>query len=909
MIKIIIFVILLITVIPVFEQLAEAHNPVCRMSSSTHVFPKILNGENRQNPDGSYWPGDGFFLIFKYWDNELCSGKSLKSLETSGNISAVSFNPNGNYRNDDRYNKYDLNAVKEWYKNTCNKSQDNEECKVYSVEISYGLAVNSNCFRNALYPNGTDFNMSKISECQVLEEMIRQNYTGQGKRKVPKPEGEGHSHVTQYSTTRPKFVPNILIPYNTIQFDWPIVNDVDQFPGKNLDATYYIDDPIGIHAKPNDPHRDDRGNTIMYVHRIVRNDVTYMDDDQCNKLNIDNKRNSVKRNNCELITSGLKQYSPFTIDAVNGDLLSTHYSANVTSQRLGLKDWVHYAEVYNLDVPSNIYRKIGEYRGTATALIVVYDPQIEYIDSWTRLDDGGFQSYDNNYTVGIKYLGSKGSNGFDDTSDIHPLRPMKITDIWFDVQMINIVNQTHNNSIDNPPRTTDVHGLEGLTVYDSVKQYIPNQENENDGWFDFSNWFDSNNKEQYYKELKEDWTDPANVIWNSEIDDSMIEKEGYMKVIRKNIFNKTLIEQGFHNITSFDTFISHNYAGKKLVEITDNFFQYPYGRFSYPVNISTYQITSNNIILDKQASIRDLEINEGYLDIYEFVSLPEYYMYNAYDEGFAFMQLSDMYEMNKHQTFNNNTIIFLLNKTGIMFDVSTWNNLTNNNITKKSINNANNEFTEIFNYLDRSRINDTRSFMGLINNTIKEVSNTNFEIKKFIRDDFIDFEHQTFMLHPTFYIINITVYKNNMYFNTIQYNTTDESVVKIQNITINISSNNHLEAYKDGAMTFVHTNDFFVDIVNFSVNGKNKSMNNCQILRCGITTPMNPSNSYIIYNSHGGSAISKKIIETMEFDDNSKNIIHMRLMGIVIFLFALYLTYRAFKWYYKAAGININFGK
>ncbi len=411
-----------------------------------------------------------------------------------------------------------------------------------------------------------------------------------------------------------------------ILFAFPQVYDRDGFPSKNLDATYYIDDAIGIHGWPDAVWKDERHATISFDTDITDTTVIEMDDHLCTGMHT--CHSSV---NHDRITEYLQ-------DTGNGDLLSVHYE----DSEHGIQNLLHYATLYNLGRPA------GEWTGAAKPLVVWYDPVIDSEMTWSITNDGGTTSFENRYGTALKYAGSEGG-GPGDTPGIHALRPMKVTDIYA-VQAIQTPLGTDYAKWQSDVTMTDAAGLDDTSIHPTVRGYIP---------------------EDHPLKTVTGWADAAPVYWNGTVQDAMIEKEGYIRIAVDGDIPAEAAPMLYLNMTTHDTLASRDYGGEQVTWLHAYGYGYPLGRFSIPLNATAWHVTAPlPPEIDGETDILEIRIRDESPDLYGRVSLVEHMLYNKTDHKYSYLRLGDTYQMNVPAYPGGPTSVILLNRTGIAYPTS-----------------------------------------------------------------------------------------------------------------------------------------------------------------------------------------------------------------------------------------------
>ncbi|MCJ8306563.1 MAG: hypothetical protein HRU07_05875, partial [Nitrosopumilus sp.] len=79
-------------IIPISVAYAVHLNSECNVSITGQYFPITFEGENRGNPDNSFYPGDGLHFIFLFKASDICNSFNVKPVESEGEIKLLSHN-------------------------------------------------------------------------------------------------------------------------------------------------------------------------------------------------------------------------------------------------------------------------------------------------------------------------------------------------------------------------------------------------------------------------------------------------------------------------------------------------------------------------------------------------------------------------------------------------------------------------------------------------------------------------------------------------------------------------------------------------------------------------------------------------------------------------------------------------
>ena len=429
----------------------------------------------------------------------------------------------------------------------------------------------------------------------------------------------------------------ILPSFGGVSFLYPAIPDLDNFDSKNNDGTYYLDDAIGIHSMPDVKWKNKRTGTISFESKIVSSDLQQIDFAGCEGL-------------CTVLQQG-KTISPSYHDIGNGDTISTHF----TSDSLGFAHVSYVSKMYNIG------KYVGKYSGTATPLVVIYEPKISDSDTWVRLADAKYQSFEDRYAIAVKYDGSFGGGIDDGNSTIRTERRMKVTDISNVSFMSNpfgvVLSDWKSNAT-----ISDAQGLADLHVLDSVYSYIP--------------------KDAKFVDV---FPNPAKVKFNSTSQSLQIDSAGYMRILRSLDVSKEKIERYNNNVTAYDTLESRNFGGKQITYLGNDYYDFPWGYFSVPLNVTAFLVDEKfQPQTDNTARIDHINIAETKKDV-DFLSTVEFYLDKHVDDKFAFMHMADMYDMNPKKSFDSSSVLLLINKTGASYDFRSYQAIQKNNVISDAI--------------------------------------------------------------------------------------------------------------------------------------------------------------------------------------------------------------------------------
>ena len=427
----IIAVSLLCVIIPsvVLEADGSHDSAHCRITATTGEYTITYNGNKRENPGGTYYPGDAFHYIFTWKGGPDClKGQPTRTdTEIDGDYILTS----NAHRYEDSFSE---DAFDEQIKSKCK----NVACSTGHAEISVDPR-NEDMFYDDCdrYPcKGTAFIKLTIESESLI---------------CP------HTLPCYWKTNYkyPTISVEILDPRPRITFERPTMIDFEGFDSKNLDDTYYVWDYPALLIEPNLRYRESRAGTIF-----INVDRTSTPISEVFSEGFDRRRGTItatgQGTNSEPIT-------PTSVPVINGDRLEVFYPQTLDDQ--GKHNFSYRASVYNIKETGS--RHIGDGRGNIDTLIADYTPIFsDFHFPYQILETPGFASFDKKHGVALHYLGSRGT-GPDDDGEIHDDRRSKINDSVHDVKA-NTLNVIYDLESE-----VELGGGEGIkTIADSVHPTI-----------------------------------------------------------------------------------------------------------------------------------------------------------------------------------------------------------------------------------------------------------------------------------------------------------------------------------------------------------------------------------------------------------------------------------------------------
>lgn len=81
-------IVFLLLIIPITVDAIHQNQP-CNVSVNGQYFPISYNGEVRNNPDNSFYPGDGFHYLFLFQGSDTCHSFSAQQLQSEGSVQVL----------------------------------------------------------------------------------------------------------------------------------------------------------------------------------------------------------------------------------------------------------------------------------------------------------------------------------------------------------------------------------------------------------------------------------------------------------------------------------------------------------------------------------------------------------------------------------------------------------------------------------------------------------------------------------------------------------------------------------------------------------------------------------------------------------------------------------------------------
>jgi hypothetical protein len=346
------------------EIITETHYwGFCKVWVETVVSKSYSNGFVRNNPDKSFYPGDGFGYIFVYgWagDPSKCRNFSVCPI-SSKNISPGSSQP-------------------------CELQKLNTLAKKASKNGGGGSS------------SGT----AEISAEQNLSGHYISLQVNAERWGCHFPKKAPRSCGWDMISASGSYSPSVIKPAVGINLLQEHLNDIDGYKSGNLDHTYYLWDAINIVHNPIYKWKEERFGTLS-VKITKQHDLTLETSFQCESA----------RCSHTLVHPGFEPW-PRQYEYGGG---TTTYNATKEGD-ISRHVLIYKIELYNLGRP------IHKSENKTEQLVVVYDPVYENYP-YLVLKDEYWWSWGNRQGIALEYKGSMGG-GPDDTAKIHQERRSKI---------------------------------------------------------------------------------------------------------------------------------------------------------------------------------------------------------------------------------------------------------------------------------------------------------------------------------------------------------------------------------------------------------------------------------------------------------------------------------------------------
>ncbi len=359
------------------------------------MLPVHYDNSPRNNPDGTFYPGDSFYYLVSYSAGPQCRNLYTHEIRHTDGLEIglhVSGPPRPGRVGDDGYTDPDsVDRIRDVIESGCERSGQYSGC----------------FFGRATVSGDAGFSCTGPGPCVDRTEHMEQSVTAI--KRVCTSSGEGGIRCRNVPVTRTAVMtPSILKPALDVILTREILHDADGYEARNLDGTYYLWDPVTVLHVPQLLWKDHRANTIHF------------ETDRSTDLHTEASR-ECGQNSCDItlehpgLASSLWRLG-------NGDDITIY---NATGEpHLGRAEIGYDVRVYN-----NGELLLDRDDEEIDALIVRYLPQYtEY--PYSLLSDDMRTSYQNRASVALHYFGSLGG-GPDDARLLHEDRRSKINDFAY----------------------------------------------------------------------------------------------------------------------------------------------------------------------------------------------------------------------------------------------------------------------------------------------------------------------------------------------------------------------------------------------------------------------------------------------------------------------------------------------
>ena len=366
----------------------------CSLRVQGTILPVYYDGSPRNNPDGTFYPGDSFYYLVSYSAGPQCRGLHTHEIRHTDGLEIglhVSGPPRPGRVGDDGYTDPDsVDRIRNVIESRCERGGQYSGC----------------FFGKATVSGDAGFSCTGSDPCVDRTEHVEQSVTAIKKVCTS---GDGGIRCRNVPVTRTAVMtPPVLKPSLDVILTREILHDADGYEARNLDGTYYLWDPVTVLHVQQFRWKDHRANTIHF------------ETDRSTNLHTEAAL-ECGENSCDMTLehSGLAA-SRWRLG--NGDGVTIY---NATGEpHLGRAEIDYDVRVYNNG------ELLLDYNEEETdALIVLYLPQYtEY--PYSLLSDDMRTSYQNRASVALHYFGSLGG-GPDDAELLHEDRRSKINDFAY----------------------------------------------------------------------------------------------------------------------------------------------------------------------------------------------------------------------------------------------------------------------------------------------------------------------------------------------------------------------------------------------------------------------------------------------------------------------------------------------
>ncbi len=356
----------------------------CKIWVETGISKSYSDGFARNNPDKSFYPGDGFGFSFVYgWagDPSKCRNFSMCPI-LSKNISPGTPSP------------CKLQDLKTLSKKTTKNG------KAWSSSGTAEISSDENASGHYI-------------SLQVNAERWGCHFP----KKAPR--ACGWNTISAVGS----YAPSVIKPAVAISLSQEYLNDIDGYKSGNLDNTYYLWDAINIVHNPDYKWKKERVGTLS-VKITKQHDLKLETEYQCEAVQCSHT----------LVHSGFEPWQR-----------QYEYGGGTTAYNATKKEDISkHSLIYKVEL-LNLGRPIHNSENKTEQLVVLYEPVYEGYP-YLVLKDEYWWSWGNRQGVALEYKGSVGG-GPDDTAGIHQERRSKINSydysgFAFDPILQKTLNQT-----------------------------------------------------------------------------------------------------------------------------------------------------------------------------------------------------------------------------------------------------------------------------------------------------------------------------------------------------------------------------------------------------------------------------------------------------------------------------------
>ena len=345
---------------------AEASDRPCRIWIQGQQLNTVRDsdGNPRNNPDGTLYPGDAFFYVFYYGFSRECIARYVHA-------------PVVDYR--------DILA----------------QPSGHSAGTGYvSTGATTSCFGAT---GGTDelgwFGLT--GACGGVSKTVY------GLEIHCSQKGKGRKCNTIVRSATAVIIPRIKAPVVEVDMREHILTDLRGYPAANKDLTNYVWDPIAIEHQATFTHRDEREGTITFEY-----DRSHGALHELGGFERDRRGTGTLVHDPPNPSSKSIEYRPYNKHVHNGGGMYA-YSAQDDSA-IGRHTVSYTVRVLNEG------RQINTHGNSTEQLVVSYEPRYDY-HAYPVLADERQYAYDDRHAVAMLYHGSYGG-GASDVPEIHPER-------------------------------------------------------------------------------------------------------------------------------------------------------------------------------------------------------------------------------------------------------------------------------------------------------------------------------------------------------------------------------------------------------------------------------------------------------------------------------------------------------